>query len=124
MKNILLSFTIVSAMLVLFACSKSNSDKMYVANYIMFDSTIRFIGFITVDTNYSTSYIEPISLDSATNKLYFRKANYSLQSGNTNIFGTFPSDIITLTNDSITVSYASPAVVGGNRFIILKGYKH
>jgi len=107
----------------LIACSKTSSDKMYIANYVMFDSTIRNNGIITIDTNYSTSYVVAISLDSNTNQLHFRNANYSLQAGFTNTFGSFPSDIIVLTKDSIAVSYASPAVVGGNRFIILKGRK-
>ena len=96
---------------------------MYIVSYVMFDSTIRNNGIITVDTNYSTSYVVAISLDSSTNQLHFRNANYSLQAGCTNTFGSFPSDIIVLTKDSIAVSYANPEVVGGNRFIILKGYK-
>src|SRR5579883_2685115 len=104
---------LLSICCVITACNKNNTYIVYTYNYRLFDSTIRNNGIITVDTNYGIYYNATISIDSATNQLNFRNTNYSLQTGSRNTYGSFPSDVFVVTTDSIAISYANPAVVGG-----------
>ena len=122
-KNILLLLFFVSLLFAI-SCQKQ-SERKYVANYLIFDSVI-----VEYDHNshtytydYKISDSVSISLDSNIHQLTYNNAKYNLESGSANTYGSFPSNEITLTYDSISIFNSDQGVIG---FTTLKltGYRN